>query len=131
MTFIMTQLLIIIDMVTFSEEDIDRAITGATQKLGYRELRPNQELAVRHFLRGHDVFVSLPTGSGKAFDFLRQSVESSEQRETRLARRRVADRARFAARTAEQREARLHQLSTTAQQRLASDTPQWIFKPQS
>ena len=116
------------------------AITGAAQKLGYRELRPNQELAVRHFLRGHDVFVSLLTGSGKslcycllpkAFDFLRQSVESSEQRETRLARRRVADRARFATRTAEQREARLHQLSTTAQQRLASETPQWIFKPQS
>ena len=57
MTFIMTQL---IDMATFSEEDIDRAIIGeysiygtitdATQKLGYRELRPNQELAVRHFL---------------------------------------------------------------------------------
>ena len=44
---------IIIDMATVSEEDIDEAITSATQKLGYRELCPNQELAVRHFLRGH------------------------------------------------------------------------------
>ena len=66
----------------------------------------------------------------------------------------MADRARFAARTAEQREARLQQmsataqlrlasekagqtvarlrqLSTTAQQRSTSETPQWIFKPQS
>ena len=59
-----------------SEVRISKAISYATKALGYSELRPNQELAVKHFLRGHDVFVSLPTGSSlcycllpKAFDF--------------------------------------------------------------
>ena len=67
------------------EVRISKAISYATKALGYSELRPNQELAVKHFLRGHDVSVSLPTGSGKslcyclfpkAFDFLRQKIES-------------------------------------------------------
>ena len=58
------------------------ATSLATNELGYTysALRTKQELAVRHFLRGSDMFVSLPTGSGKslccllprAFDFLRQ-----------------------------------------------------------
>ena len=52
----------------------------------------------------------------------RRAVESSQQRETRLARHRVADRARYAARTAEEREARLQQRRVTRQQRLASET---------
>ena len=70
-----------------SEVRISKAISYATKALGYSELRPNQELAVKHFLRGHDVFVSLPTGSGKslcycllpkAFDFLWQRIESNQ-----------------------------------------------------
>ena len=53
-------------------------ISWATSELGYSALRPKQELSVRHFLRGSDVFVSLPKGSCKslcycllsrAFDF--------------------------------------------------------------
>ena len=43
------------------EVRISKAISYATKALGYSELRPNQELAVKHnFLRGLDVFVSLP-----------------------------------------------------------------------
>ena len=70
-----------------SEVGISKAISYATKALGYSELRPNQELAVKHFLRGHDVFVPLPTGSGKslcycvlpkAFDFLWQRIESTQ-----------------------------------------------------
>ena len=70
-----------------SEVRINKAISYATKALGYSELRPNQELAVKNLLRGHNVFVSLPTGSGKslcycllptAFDFLWQKIESTQ-----------------------------------------------------
>ena len=52
-----------------SEVRISKAISYATKALGYSELRPNQELAVKHFLRGHNVFVSLacPEAVAKAF----------------------------------------------------------------
>ena len=72
-------------MATFSGEDIGEAIASATEKLGYSELRKNQELVVRHFLSERDVFVSLPTGSGKSlcycilplvFDFLRHNARA-------------------------------------------------------
>ena len=53
-------------MARVTESDTDQAISSATEKLGYKELRPKQILAVRHFLRGNDVFVSLPTGNGKS-----------------------------------------------------------------
>ena len=70
-----------------SEVGISKAISYATKALGYSELRPNQELVGKHFLRGHNAFVSLPTGSGKslcycllpkAFDFLWQRIESTQ-----------------------------------------------------
>ena len=34
--------------------------------MGYSALKPQQEIIVRHVLSGRDVFVSLPTGSGKS-----------------------------------------------------------------
>ena len=73
--------------LVFTEEAIAEAVLKATKELGYQELRPMQELAVKHFLRGRDVFVALPTGSGKslcycllpkAFDFLRRASESAK-----------------------------------------------------
>ena len=73
--------------VADSEVRIGKAISYATKALGYSELRLNRELAVNHFLRGHGVFVSLPTGSGKSlcycllpktFDFLWQRIESTQ-----------------------------------------------------
>ena len=68
------------------EVRISKAISYAAKAL-YSELRPNQELVVKHFLRGPDIFVSLRTGSGKslcycllpkAFDFLWQRIESTQ-----------------------------------------------------
>ena len=50
----------------FEEEEIDIALTLATAKIGYERLRPLQELAVKKFAQGNDVFVNLPTGSGKS-----------------------------------------------------------------
>lgn len=69
-------------VVMYSEERIECAIRDATVALGYSELRQHQKNVVTHFLEGKDVFVSLPTGSGKslcycllpkAFDSLRCS----------------------------------------------------------
>ncbi len=40
------------------------ALEVATKELGYQELRQNQEAAIRNFLGGRDLFVSLSTGAG-------------------------------------------------------------------
>ena len=45
---------------------IEAAISSAVARLGFSELRPKQLQCVKSFVEGHDVFVSLPTGSGKS-----------------------------------------------------------------
>ena len=47
--------------------DIEAAIVCASERLGYTSIRPNQHKAVRSFMDHKDVFISLPTGSGKSF----------------------------------------------------------------
>ncbi|KAL5503641.1 hypothetical protein EMCRGX_G010620 [Ephydatia muelleri] len=68
-----------------SNEELDSIIIQAAQKLGYPTLRPNQHKAIKSFMEGHDVFISLPTGCGKslcfsvlpyAFDYLYRRVGS-------------------------------------------------------
>ena len=68
-----------------ASECLDAAILRASTKLGYSSLRENQLKAIKSFLEGNDVFVILPTGSGKslcfwllpfAFDYLYERVDS-------------------------------------------------------
>ncbi len=54
----------------FSDEDMDASILRATQKLGYASPTSDQLSAVKEFVRGKDVFVSLPTGAGKSLCFV-------------------------------------------------------------
>lgn len=71
--------------MSWSSEQVGSAITAAAQDLGYSQLTSHQSLVLHEFLSGKDVFVSLPTGSGKslcywvlpgAFDTLRKTKES-------------------------------------------------------
>lgn len=52
-----------------TRDALDVALSKAVEKLGYSTLREHQVQAVKAFVRGQDVFVSLPTGSGKSLCF--------------------------------------------------------------
>ena len=52
-----------------NSDDIRVLVGRAAASLGYLELKPEQEEAVASFVRGADVFVSLPTGYGKSLCF--------------------------------------------------------------
>ena len=43
-----------------------RVLSKVASQIGYSTLRPKQEEVILDFVRGSDVFVSLPTGSGKS-----------------------------------------------------------------
>ena len=46
---------------------VSAVINSVAFRLEYPELKPFQESAVKSFVSGKDVFVSLPTGYGKSF----------------------------------------------------------------
>ena len=50
-----------------NEGRLSTAIISVSLRLGYTELKPYQESAVKSFGSGKNVFVSLPTGYGKSF----------------------------------------------------------------
>ena len=54
--------------VGMSEQDthIQEVILRAVQRLGFADPRPQQMEAIKTFMQGKDVFVSLPTGYGKS-----------------------------------------------------------------
>ena len=67
----------------FHESVVELAILEAFQKLGYDCPSEDQALAIHNFVLGSDVFVMLPTGSGKSlcyaslpyvYDTLRQAA---------------------------------------------------------
>ena len=41
----------------------------ASQQLGYATIRPDQNRAIKSFMEGRDVFISLQTGTGKSLSF--------------------------------------------------------------
>ena len=70
----------------WTDSEIESAIQLAFAKLGYEEARSEQLEATREFVKDKDVFISLPTGSGKSlcygclplvFDHLRKNGEKA------------------------------------------------------
>ena len=53
-------------MANWSEREIETAVEATFMKLGYPTANPEQLEAVKEFVKGKDVFVSTPTGSGKS-----------------------------------------------------------------
>ena len=45
---------------------MERALRKATERLGYKEMKLEQEKLVKQFIPGRDVFGILPTGLGKS-----------------------------------------------------------------
>ena len=50
----------------FSESDVENATIMAIRTLGYNEPTSEQSQALQAFLRGKNVLVCLPTGTGKS-----------------------------------------------------------------
>ena len=72
-----------------SVELIGNTIQYAFLELGYSAATSDQDLAIREFLKGRDIFISLPTGEGKSlcfaalvyvFDYLKRKLVPVDQR---------------------------------------------------
>ena len=53
-------------MAVECDDSVNNIIQAAASSLGYAEIRLLQETAVRVFMTGSDVFLSIPTGVGKS-----------------------------------------------------------------
>ena len=76
--------------VHLPEPVVRQAVKEAFAKLGYHEPTQSQDEAIYHFIMGEDVFVCLPTGSGKSlcyatlpliFDILKHAAKRSSSTE--------------------------------------------------
>ena len=54
------------EMAVESDDSVSDIIRAAASSLGYAEIRLLQETAVRAFVTGSDVFLSISTGGGKS-----------------------------------------------------------------
>ena len=68
----MTGFIFIVDMARGFKVDklyklsTSKAVSSAALQVGYKKLKYRQNEAVKEFVSGRDVFVSLPMGSGKS-----------------------------------------------------------------
>ena len=71
-----------------NELDLRAAILGSIQYMGYDSPTESQKSSIDTFVRGNDVFVSLPTGGGQSlcyasllgvFDRLRRVIKASDR----------------------------------------------------
>lgn len=53
-----------------SDDTLKAAISTAACTLGYEKLKTEQEKSIVQFMKGRDVFVSLPTGYGKSLCYI-------------------------------------------------------------
>ena len=70
----------LVDMATTrvrSESELSAVISTAAASLGYSKLKPKQYEAVKEFVCGRDVFVCLPTASGKSLCYAASPLSST------------------------------------------------------
>ena len=60
--------------MNITDEKLSVAIKAVAVRLGYAKLKPCQEIAVKSFVLGNDLFLSLPTGYGKSLAFCYASL---------------------------------------------------------
>ena len=59
---------------------MERVLRKATGRLGYKEMKPEQEKLVKEFISGRDVFGILPTGFGKSLPLVFDELLGTENK---------------------------------------------------